>query len=235
MDGVVLTAFRLRGGTNDHHFGIACEDADDIVIRDVAIDGFHHGISASRSTVRIVGCEISEAFNVALLVTQDSSVEVENVVAGADSAIGMLVTECLRPTEVRGSEIRGTLLVGIRAANANLRIRDTRIEGNPVGVDVVSGHVDLGSADDLGRNVFRDNEVIDVLAARRVTVEARGAYWGPDGRPAPDRVSPTVAVVPWLTRDPAAARAVSPRARLATQWARVKKREAGKITLGQDR
>ncbi|MBT3267418.1 hypothetical protein HN371_09715 [Candidatus Poribacteria bacterium] len=224
VDGIVLTGLRVRGGTNDHHFGIACEDANDIVIRDVAIDGFHHGISASGSTVRIAGCEVKDAFNVALLVTQDSAVRVEDTVAGADSAIGMLVTECPRLTEVRRSEIRGTLLVGLRAANANVTVRDTRIEGNPVGVDVVSGHVDLGRSDDPGRNVFLANDVLDVLAARRVNVQASGCYWGRGGRPGADRVSPTVEVFPWLASDPAGARPVSSRSRLATNWARLKTR-----------
>lgn len=226
VDGVVLSGFQLRGGTDDHHFGVVCEDARDIVIRGVAVTGFHHGISAERSTALIADCEIAEAVNVAILVTQGSSVVVENVVAGADSGVGVFVSDCPDRTEVRGSVFRGALLVGVRAANADLTVRETRIEGNPVGVEALSGRVDLGRDDDPGRNVIRDNEIMDVFAARGVVVEARGVYWGPGGEPDPERLSGAVEVFPWLANDPADTRALSRRARLATRWARLKAPEA---------
>lgn len=214
---VALRRFRLFGGTNDHHFGIVCEDAEAIV-EDVEVAGFHHGISGDRSALTIRRATVTSSFDVAVLFN-DSSGEVEACRIVDNPAIGLYVSESSKPVLARQTVVARNVLTGIRVSNAVLRARESRVVDNGIGVYVESGEADFGSRGSSGQNAIFGNKAGDLIARRGVAVEARGNYWGTPAKPGLDRVSASVEYEPYLTRDPEDAQAIRAGGRLAVAWA----------------
>ncbi len=218
-----LRRFRLQGGSVDHHFGIACEDAE-VVIEEVSISGFHHGISAERSSLLITDTLVEDAFNVGVFITGRSDAVIDGVRIENGPGTGLLVSQLGTSVQVHDSRIVRNDGAGVRVSQASLDVRWSVIAENGIGAQIDSGEVDLGQADDLGRNSFLDNESMSILAARRVDVAAQGNYWGaPDG-PGPGSVSATVRTDPWLRMDPLGDLVVAPRGQRLTTWGSIRRR-----------
>ncbi len=219
---VTIDGFTVEGQGRDAHFGIWCS-ASTLTISNNAIVGYHHGIGSELSRMIIENNSVLRNFNVGIQITAAAATLIKgNTVAdNVDTGIRIALSE---DNVLMTDNIITRNRVGIDCIQSAPRFRRNVIEENQIGVQTTQEDIpDLGTDDDPGFNVIRDNGLHIINMEPRRAIQAKGNYWGNTTSPVASSFEGKVDYTPWLETDPLKGQPVEPQGRLATTWGRIRR------------
>ena len=219
--GVIIDGFTIEGQGRDAHFGIWCS-ASTLTISNNSISAYHHGIGSESSRMIIENNAILKNFSVGVQITAAITTLIkENTVAdNVDTGIRIALSE---NNVLITDNIITRNRVGADCVQSAPKLRRNLVEENQIGVQTAQDEVpDLGTDDDPGLNVIRDNQLQIVNMERRRAVQAIGNYWGDSAGPDASSFEGKVDYAPWLEIDPLKSQPVESQGKLATTWGTIR-------------
>lgn len=222
VTNTVIAGFAMRGGTDDSHFGIFCRNTE-IAIKDMKVWGFHHGISAETSEIKLKNNTITNSFNVGIIVTSNSEAVIEENQVEENQGTGIIISASDREIIVSNNTVKKNLSAGIECHDSSPVIRHNIITQNSYGITVDNAEPNLGTIEELGLNIIYDNQKGDVVNLGDEVVLAQNNYWGNPEGPCNNCIIGKVEYKPWLKHESQInSRSIHPNTKTAVIWSHLK-------------
>lgn len=221
-DGFTIDGFTLDGqGDDNSHRGIWCSFST-VSISNNSIIRYHHGITSESSRTTIENNEILDNFNAGIEIKTAIAASISKTIVADNTDTGILIALSEDNVLITNSIISGNRL-GIDCVQCDPVIRQSEIKENKLGVKATQqAEPNLGEDSDPGLNSIIDNEVQIMNSERRVTIQAKGNYWGKVTGPDAANFDGKVDYAPWLESNPLYAKAVKSMKKLKTVWGKLK-------------
>lgn len=219
---VIIESLTIRGDKgNNAHFGIYCSRAF-LTIKNTKIFGYHHGIGSESSKLIIKDSFITENFQVGIQVENSLTTFIEENDINTNTGSGIRISSSENNITITGNIIRKNS-IGIEIIGSSPRIRRNAIENNQVAIfSTQESNPDMGIDDDPGLNVFISNPVVIINMNRRLTIQAKGNYWGDPNGPNNSTIEGKIDYIPWLKSSPLKTQSVCQYGKLSVCWGSLK-------------
>ncbi len=221
-DGVTIDGFTLDGQRHtDSHRGIWCSSSG-LTISSNIVARYHYGITSVSSRTIIEDNIVLENFiaGIEIKTAVEALIRGTSVVNNTNS--GITVVQSLDNVLITDSVISGNR-IGISCIQCAPEIRRNIIEENEFGLECLGrAEPDLGTDDDPGLNVIKDNKYQIVNPDRQITIQAKGNYWGSPVGPDVSTLDGKVDYAPWLKAEPLMDQPVKSSGKLIKTWGGIK-------------